>query len=65
METLYTPAEIARLWKVTPTTIRTIFRDEAGVLKHGREERRAGKRPKVMLRIPQSVLDRVYRKKTA
>lgn len=60
LEQLLTPAELAALWKVHPSTIQRMFEDEKGVWKHGRETRRSGKRKYVTLRIPLSVAQRVY-----
>jgi len=65
MEPLYTPQELAQLWKLDESTVRKTFRDEPGVLKFGKSERRDGKRDYVTLRIPQSVVDRVYKKLAA
>ncbi len=58
----YTPAEVAALWKISLDTVRRMFRNESGVLALGRVKRR-GRRGYATLRIPQSVLERVYRQK--
>lgn len=60
----YTPQELAELWGFDHTTIRRMFVDEPGVLKVGKSARRDGKRAYVSLRIPASVAERVYRRKT-
>lgn len=61
----YTAKELAELWKLDESTIRRMFQDEPGVLKHGKARRRDGKRDYVSLRIPKSVAVRVYREKAA
>jgi hypothetical protein len=60
----YTPQQLAELWGFEQTTIRRMFIDEPGVLKEGKQTRRDGKRPYVSLRIPASVAQRVYERKT-
>lgn len=54
----YTPKEIAVAWGVHENTIRRLFADEVGVLKLSLKKR--GRREYVTLRIPPSVLQRVY-----
>jgi len=56
----FSPAELAVIWNLDPTTIRRIFQDETGVLKIGKSSRRDGKRDYTTLRIPESVALRVY-----
>lgn len=59
----YSVAEIAELWKLSPNAVRRLFQREQGVLAIGEPRPRFGKRRgKVTLRIPQSVLERVYRR---
>ena len=58
----YTVRELAATWKVSPNTVTRIFRDEPGVLKIGRQHARRGHRGYVTLRIPESVVQRVYRR---
>lgn len=58
----YTAKELALAWNVSPSTVTRIFRDEPGVLKIGREVARRGHRGYVTLRIPESVVQRVYRR---
>lgn len=60
----YSPLELAKIWGLDASTIRRIFRDESGVLKHGKQDRRDGKRDHVTLRIPESVARRVYGERT-
>ena len=58
----YAVRELAATWKVSPNTVTRIFRDEPGVLKIGQEHARRGHRGYVTLRIPESVVQRVYRR---
>ena len=58
----YTIKELATSWNVSTSTITRIFRDEPGVLKIGRAQPRRGRRSWIMLRIPESVVERVYRR---
>ena len=58
----YTVRELAATWKLSPNTVTRIFRDEPGVLKLGRDGARRGHRTHVTLRIPESVVQRVYRR---
>ena len=60
----YTPEELAAIWKLDPSTIRRMFRDEAGVMKYGRTGTIGSRREYFTLRIPRSVADRVYQKRT-
>jgi hypothetical protein len=60
LEAMYTPQELAELWKFHPTTIQRMFKDEPGVLVYGEENRRDRKRDYTTLRIPASVAQRVY-----
>jgi hypothetical protein len=59
----YTVKEIAALLKLSPDTVRRLFRNEPGVLALGNTGRR-GKRRHVTLRIPQAVLEQVYQQIT-
>jgi hypothetical protein len=59
----FTVKEVAEMLKLSPDSVRRLFRNEPGVLALGNVKRRS-KRPYVTLRIPQSVLERVYRQKT-
>jgi hypothetical protein len=58
----YTVKEIGALWKLSTTTLIRLFRHEPGVLRIGREQPRRGRRSYSTLRIPQSVVERVYRR---
>lgn len=55
----FAPTEIAELWGVSPDLVRDLFRKEPGVLRLERPGTRF-KRSYSTLRIPESVLDRVY-----
>ena len=58
----YTVKELGTLWNLSTATITRIFRDEAGVLIIGSRQQRRGRRSYTTLRIPESVLERVYRR---
>ena len=58
---VFTVAQVASLWHLSEDTIRRIFADEPGVLSKGDRNPR-GKRPRVTLRIPREVMNRVERK---
>ena len=55
----WTPIEVAKQWGVSSDLIRSIFRNEPGVLKFDRPGSRV-KRSYATLRIPDSVLVRVH-----
>ena len=57
----YTPAELAKLWCFSEDTIRRWFENEPGVLLQNRPER-LHKRGYKSMRIPTSVVARVYAK---
>ena len=56
-ERLYTPAEIAEAWKLSTRTVQDLFRDQPGVVRIGNQL--PGRRRRTILRIPESVVDRV------
>jgi hypothetical protein len=56
----YTVAEVAAMWKISLDTVRRLFRNEPGVIALGNTKPQ-GRRRYVTLRIPQSVLEKVYR----
>jgi hypothetical protein len=60
----WTPIEVAQQWGVSSDLIRSLFRDEPGVLKIDRLGNRA-KRSYATLRIPDSVLVRVHTRMTS
>lgn len=59
----YAVAEIAALWNLSSDALRKLFQDEPGVLVLG-DQGSAHKRRYTTLRIPESVLQRVYRRMT-
>lgn len=62
IESLYTPQELAELWKFDESTIRRMFQDEPGVLKKTQPVLMKNRKrsPRVTLRIPVSVAKRVF-----
>jgi len=58
-ETHYTIQEIAEKWHLSEKVVRTLFRDEPGVVRIDSPERRF-KRSYCTLRIPESVAVRVH-----
>jgi hypothetical protein len=62
LERHYSVAEVAKMWALSEKTIRRMFEDEPGVLQWGSPETRR-KRGYQTLRIPESVLLRVHRKR--
>ena len=59
LEKHYSVSEIAILWNLSEDTIRSLFRDEPGVLKIGSSFKRR-KRGYVTLRVPESILQKVH-----
>ncbi|MBI3695336.1 MAG: hypothetical protein HY238_10940 [Acidobacteria bacterium] len=59
----YTVAEIASMWNLAPDTVRRIFEREPGVLMLGETNGGKGKRRYTTIRIPESVAQRVYRRR--
>ncbi len=59
----FTLGELAKRWHLSRSTIRDWFLDEPGVLVVTRTGRRSDKRTLTNLRIPQSVAERVHRKR--
>lgn len=59
MEQHFTTAEIAEKWNVNLVTVIRMFRDQPGVLRLGAPNSRR-RRTRSELRIPRSVVDRVY-----
>lgn len=58
---IYTPQQVAEMWRVSTDTIRTLFGDQPGVLKLGHDgDTRRGKRAYQTLRIPAAVVARVF-----
>src|SRR5258708_2449531 len=60
----YTPSELASMWHFSPATIRSLFRNEPGVLKLQGEGRAHGKRSYTTFSIPESVAFRVHERLT-
>jgi hypothetical protein len=56
----YTVAELAEAWNVSPDFIRDLFRDERDIVRWVRS--RPGKRRYIVIRIPASAAERVYRR---
>jgi hypothetical protein len=57
-QTDFTVAQIASMWQLSTDTIQRLFQDEPGVVALGNKNPR-GKRKRVTLRIPRSVMERV------
>lgn len=57
-ERIYTPRELAEQLSVSTRSIQDLFRHEAGVLRIGNTK--DGRRQRSLIRIPQSVVDRVF-----
>ena len=64
LETHYTPQQVAEMWGVGVDMIRETFENEPGVLLLG-DRNPKHKRRYITMRIPESVLARVYRRLTA
>ncbi len=60
LERHFSPRTIAELWGVSQQTVLNIFREEEGVIKIT-ESNKKGRRPCTVIRIPESVYERVYR----
>jgi hypothetical protein len=58
----HTVKELGGMWRLSTATITRMFRDEPGVLKIGEARGRRGRRSYTTLRIPESVVQRVYRR---
>jgi hypothetical protein len=58
----YTVAQVADRWNLSHDAVRRLFEEEPGVLVLGGNPSR-GRRPYTTLRIPESVVERVYRKR--
>jgi hypothetical protein len=59
---VFTVAQIASLWQLSTDTIQRWFEDEPGVITSGDKNPR-GKRKRITLRIPRSVMECVKRKR--
>src|SRR5579883_1279175 len=60
----FSPADLAEAWGFSTETVRVIFRDEPGVLRHGDTGSR-NRRSYVTMRIPESVAVRVHKRLSA
>lgn len=63
-EELRTVAQIAKMLGVSKDTVRRLFADEPGIIDLGRHQTAQGRRRYRLLRIPDSVLDRVLNRKS-
>ena len=61
LERHYTVLEVAALWALSDRTVRCIFEGEPGVVRWSHPETRRKRRYET-LRIPESVLKRVYQR---
>jgi hypothetical protein len=57
----YAPSDVAELWRFDVETIRRLFQNEPGVVVLQSPVKK-GRRSYKTIRIPQSVLERVYRR---
>lgn len=66
MEKHYTTAELGKVWKVSPVTVAKMFAEVEGVMRISMPRVLSGTRkPKVSLRIPESVAARLYKEWSA
>ncbi len=61
LEQHYTTVQVAKLWNISPDTVRSLFRNVPGVVKITRPETRL-KRSYTTFLIPESVLQAVHSK---
>ena len=59
LEKHFTPQQVAEMWEMSPEKVREIFAEEQGVIRIGHNGL-LGTRKRVSLRIPLSMLTRVY-----
>lgn len=65
LEKHYTVPELAKVWRMSPASVRAWFAEEPGVIKYGSPKLKQGRqRTHVSLRVPESVARRVYRRRT-
>lgn len=64
LEAHYSLKQIAEKWGCDAETVRQAFIDEDGVLILGEETRNDGKRAYLTIRVPESILNQVYAKRT-
>lgn len=60
----YSVGEVGAMWRLSQDAVRRLFQDELGVLVLGDDQGSAHKRRYTTLRIPESVVQRVYRRMT-
>jgi hypothetical protein len=60
---VFTPRELAELWRLSENTIRRLFQDQPGVFVLGESNPR-GRRGYVTLRIPEAVAARLWQERT-
>jgi hypothetical protein len=60
----YTAKQLAVEWGMSPDTIRKLFEDEPGVLRHGKNTSRRGKRRYLSIRIPEEVAQRIHNRRS-
>jgi hypothetical protein len=60
----YTVAELAAIWKLSEDTVPKLFEQEPDVLVIGNQKPRYGRRRYLTLRIPEFVVERVYRRQS-
>jgi AraC-like DNA-binding protein len=65
IERHYSASELARAWGFSSETIRQMFRNEPGVLRHGTTNSTRHQRAYLTLRIPESVAARVHARLSA
>ena len=58
----HTVKDLSGIWQLSTATVTRMFRDEPGVLRLGKAQARRGRRSYTTLRIPESVVQRVYRR---
>ena len=59
----FTVSQIASMWQLSSDTIQRLFKDEPGVVTLGNKNPR-GRRKRVTLRIPRSVMERVKKRRS-
>ena len=63
----FLPADLAKVWGLSPSKVRRMFEEEPGVLRIGEPSRRVGralKRSYYSMRIPERVAQKVYSRLT-
>ena len=58
----YSVPQLAELWNLSPDAVRRLFEDEPGVLVLGGNKSAKRRRQYTTLRIPEGVVERVYRR---